>query len=57
MITWVTVWVLTVSQYKGDGYQLTYATQKACIHQMKKHKKERYFDVRCDFQQIPVVVK
>lgn len=56
MITWVAVWVLTVSQYKGDGYQLTYATQKACIHQMAKHKKS-YFDVRCDFQQIPVVVK
>lgn len=60
MITWVTMWVLTVHTSIGSAsnqtYQLTYATQSACINQIEKHKRDRNFSVRCDFQQIPVVV-
>ena len=39
MITWVTVWVLTVytTQYQQDRtYQLTYKTQELCIKQKIK---------------------
>ena len=64
MITWVTVWVLTVG-YWGDGYQkggpssyqLQYATQATCEKQKNNHSKLTEYKgfVRCDFQQIPVV--
>ena len=65
MITWVTVWVLTMvvardeSGYtKRDSYQLTYATQSICMKQGEKIKKtSRDYSYRCDFQQIPVVTK
>ena len=57
MITWVTVWVLTVSNFGGGSakyaYQLQYATQATCEKQRKSHDSS----ARCDFQQIPVVVK
>lgn len=61
MITWVTVWVLTV-QYSwyntnNTSYQLTYASQKTCEQQMVKHTKKTSSEARCDFQQIPVVAK
>ena len=60
MITWVTVWVLTVyvDNYsnKADSYQLTYATQSVCEKQIARHKKQDR-NARCDFQQIPVVTK
>lgn len=59
MITWVTVWVLTVHgdmSSKNTSYQLTYAKQNTCLSQLAKHKKSAYI-ARCDFQQIPVVVK
>ena len=62
MITWVTVWVLTVvfdntgsSRYvRRDSYQFTYATQSICEKQRLNHKGNI---TRCDFQQIPVVSK
>ena len=58
MITWVTVWVLTVytTQYQLDRtYQLTYSTQELCIKQKDKHKANNGLLVaRCDFQQIPI---
>lgn len=65
MITWVTVWVLTMVIDKGysydavrDSYQLTYATQKTCIKQGELIKKTNSsYTYRCDFQQVPVVVK
>lgn len=60
MITWVTVWVLTVSyngQKEASYYQLQYATQKTCLNQIKKHEEPHYKKARCDFQQIPVVTK
>lgn len=63
MITWVTVWVLTVStQWHLSGgafdskYQLQYATQEICEKQRKNHKGP-YKYTRCDFQQIPMVKK
>lgn len=59
MITWVTVWVLTVYTPYGNGkylYQLQYATQKTCEIQRKNHLRERV-SARCDFQQVPIVVK
>lgn len=54
MITWLTVWVLTVS-WGGGSYQLQYATQNTCLQQAKKHGFGK--NTRCDFQQIPVVTK
>ena len=56
MITWVTVWVLTVSySYSGGAshYKLTYATQEICEKQRKQHENQ-YKASRCDFQQVPV---
>ncbi len=65
MITWVTVWVLTMvandtgtAYVRRDSYQLTYATQKTCIKQGERIRKANsIYTYRCDFQQIPVVVK
>lgn len=65
MITWVTVWVLTmVNTYessgltKRDSYQLIYAKQETCIKQGEKIKKTHVdYSYRCDFQQIPMVTK
>lgn len=62
MITWLTVWVLTVEliNYTGvngknsHSYQLTYATQSVCEKQRKRHAGLVYKS-RCDFQQVPVV--
>ena len=63
MITWVTVWVLTVTTieraYTGvtkSSYQLQYASQAICERQRQYHKDENT-STRCDFQQIPVVKK
>lgn len=56
MITWLTVWVLTVYdvQYqKSINYQLTYATKEICEKQKKYHESV-YKNARCDFQQIPI---
>lgn len=63
MITWVTVWILTVN-YIDDGdkesgatsYQLQYATQAICEKQRSKHSGFE-ISTRCDFQQIPMVKK
>ena len=65
MITWVTVWVLTVS-FNSDSYsrsdnlrayyQLQYSSQSICEKQKKNHM-SNYKTARCDFQQIPVVTK
>lgn len=62
MITWITVWVLTVNTNiygnSNSAYQLTYATQKTCLIQANKHKRLRSnTHTSCDFQQIPVVIK
>lgn len=65
MITWVTVWVLTVVSCQGCNgstfqYQLNYATQETCLRQKKNHSVavvSRGGFARCDFQQIPVVTK
>lgn len=63
MITWVTVWVLTVTQHKMPGsatestYQLQYATQIICERQKKNHTDGGRSKARCYFQQIPVVKK
>lgn len=64
MITWVTVWVLTVttntSSYQRQDnlrayYQLQYSSQKVCEDNRKYHSSS-IRTTRCDFQQIPVVV-
>lgn len=59
MITWVTVWILTSTQvergYSGvtkSHYQLQYATKDTCEKQKRYHNNSR-----CDFQQIPMVIK
>lgn len=59
MITWVTVWVLTVTRTDfmntaPTTYQLTYATQKLCLEQADKLI--RYRSVTCNFQQVPVYI-
>lgn len=58
MITWLTVWVLTVydTQYqKSVNYQLTYATREICVKQKKFHETNNKV-ARCDFQQVPIVL-
>ena len=65
MITWVTVWVLTMvndNYFSGtarrDSYQLTYANQETCIKQGERIKKtNETYSYRCDFQQVPMVVR
>lgn len=59
MITWVTVWVLTVTNRMDSAntnYQLQYASQQICKEQIKNHVGNGK-TARCDFQQIPVVTK
>jgi len=68
MITWVTVWVLTV-QYidrnTSHTYQLQYQTSSQCAKALERNKKNSYYSsdggavgkASCDFQQIPVVTK
>lgn len=58
MITWITVWVLTV-QYSyfnnnNTSYQLTYATQQLCEKQISNHTKKHSSEARCDFEQVPI---
>ena len=62
MITWVTVWVLTVftgSSHQGhhrpSNFQLQYATQETCLKQKEAHVKRGVFSARCDFQQVPLI--
>lgn len=58
MITWLTVWVLTVydTKYqKSVNYQLTYATREICVKQKKFHETNTKV-ARCDFQQVPIVL-
>lgn len=58
MITWVTVWVLTVTtdRYQlnqPNTYQLTYATQSICEKQGSKLDTIRSRHT-CNFQQVPI---
>ena len=62
MITWVTVWVLTVftgSSHQGyhrpSNFQLQYSTQSACLKQKQKHLERGVDSARCDFQQVPLI--
>lgn len=60
MITWVTVWVLTVTTdiymvNKPNTYQLTYATRDICIKQGSKLN-TMSSTYTCNFQQVPVYV-
>lgn len=61
MITWVTVWVLTVQTCydcnSNTAHQLTCATKEICEKQLAKYSKSYSNSARCDFQQIPVVTK
>lgn len=61
MLTWVTVWVLTVftgsshqGYYRPSNFQLQYATQETCIKQKEVHIKRGVSSARCDFQQVPI---
>lgn len=63
MIKFITVWILTVNYVnyfsKGSGassYQLQYASQSTCERQRKYHETDDA-STRCDFAQIPVVIK
>lgn len=65
MITWVTMWVLTVTgsidgyrEVGGYSHQLSYTTQSICNKQIKNHTQKGVDTktARCDFQQIPVVI-
>lgn len=60
MITWLTVWVLTVSYAEmhseagaASYYQLEYATQSICEKQRVNHIGS-YKSSRCDFKQVPI---
>lgn len=58
MLTFVTVWVLTVvnNQYSAPVvYQHTYATQQICEKRAKYYKK-MWYEANCDFQQVPVYI-
>lgn len=63
MITWVTVWVLTVMSYEtSSNYQLTYKTEADCKAQIVKHQLDAGFRssdrvARCDSHQVPMVGK
>ena len=62
MITWVTVWVLTVfsggeyrSYYRPLNYQIQYATQATCEKKKQEHLKNgAHKSTRCDWQQVPI---
>lgn len=55
MITWVTVWVLTI--HGTFNYQLTYSSEEECKSYIKSHIKATSFSTyaRCDKQKTPVV--
>lgn len=61
MITWVTVWVLTV--YSNDvrgssaNYQLTYQSSSECYNAEKAHKNNGKHKTQCNYQKVPVVMK
>ena len=58
MITWITVWVLTVSRVDSQSaysHQLQYMTQETCEKQRQYHKGNLKAS-RCDFQQVPIVI-
>ena len=62
MITWVTVWVLTVQYIDNNAshsYQLKYQSQSQCVKAIERNKdgKGRFGKASCDFQQIPMVTK
>lgn len=60
MLTWITVWVLTVTYVDISGeaggatsYQLEYASQSICEKQRLNHVGSHKAS-RCDFKQVPV---
>lgn len=58
MITWITVWVLTVTSTSESygiksHYQLTYSTQDTCLKQIQNHT-SRKTQAQCNFQQVPI---
>lgn len=60
MLTWVTVWVLTViidesymHESRAATYQLSYYSQSMCEKQRKNHQGDDR-TTRCNFQQVPV---
>lgn len=60
MITWITVWVLTViididtsERARATSYQLTYATKEICEKQRKNHIHSNS-RTKCNFQQVPI---
>lgn len=65
MITWVTVWVLSLAlatssngYYRPNVIQLQYASQQTCEKQKQsKLKDSNVTQARCDFQQIPIATK
>ena len=60
MITWVVVWVLTVTPYKSGSYQLSFETKQECLDAYAFHKKKHYAlaDVAsCTKTKTPMVVK
>lgn len=62
MITWVTVWVLTVSSQidyatkSKAPYQLTYSTEKLCNQQGERIINRASQTYSCHFQQVPVSI-
>lgn len=59
MITWVTVWVLTLTynpyQNNRTETQYTYATESICKRQGESARNASY-QYECRFQQVPVYV-
>lgn len=60
MITWVTVWVLSLYYGYIDSMvatQQTYATQQICERRVKYYNENiRKATARCDFQQVPIYI-
>ena len=60
MVTWVTVWVLTVTQQQRHSFeretkhQFTYATQQICEKQGRAITNREGGRYTCNFQQIPI---
>ena len=60
MITWITVWVLTITQQPTMSietetkHQYTYATQNICEKQGKNIVKREGGVYTCNFQQTPI---
>lgn len=59
MITWVTVWVLTIAPYQYGSYQLSFETKEECLSAYSFHtsKIKQSLVATCTKTKQPMVVK